>query len=266
MEIKGFIHAHSTYSYDGKLSLLELRSECLRRGITFVCMTEHTDELTEERAEAFVAECSALSDERFIFIPGFEVPYKDAHVLMIGAKDFVCSFATTGEELRQWAVNASMVVLAHPVRNKFIVDDTLRDLIDGVEVWNQQYEGKRAPRVRSLKLYESMRTRHSELRATGGIDLHRRDHFGGPYTTLEVPQFTQEAIIKNLREGQYEVCAGRVEFTGTLPDVALCIKKSRIPSALSIVAVRMGKTVNAALARFGIALPRGLRSAIRSRV
>lgn len=266
MEITGFLHSHSTYSYDGKLSLKALREECLARGLRFVCMTEHTDELDLDRARAFVEECAQLSDEGFVFIPGFEVPYKDAHVLMIGCPTFHGQFARTSEELLRWAGSASMVVLAHPVRNKFIVDETLLKCIDGVEVWNQQYEGKRAPRVRSLRLLTELRLQKPLLRATGGVDLHRKDHFGGPYTTLDVARVEHDAIIAMLREGAYRVQSGAIQFSGTLPDVDRCIRESRIPSSLSIAIVGCGKATNALLARFGIGLPKSIRSAIRSRV
>ena len=81
MEVKGILHCHSTYSYDAKLSLPELKKLLQKKGLSFACMTEHTDELTKERAVAFVEECRSLSDGSFIFIPGFEVPYKHAHIL-----------------------------------------------------------------------------------------------------------------------------------------------------------------------------------------
>lgn len=65
-------------------------------------MTEHTDTLTPELAEDFVRECDRLCDETFRFVPGFEVPFEGAHVLMVGARTCVSQYASTIETLQKW--------------------------------------------------------------------------------------------------------------------------------------------------------------------
>ena len=155
-EINGILHCHSNYSYDAKLSLRDLRELFITKGLSFVCMTEHTDEMNYERARTFIHECDMLSDTKFKFIPGFEVPYLNAHILMIGCREFFKNYAPDINTLREWTRHAPFVVLAHPVRNDFGVDTLLLNELDAVEVWNQQYEGKRVPRTKSLALFESL--------------------------------------------------------------------------------------------------------------
>ena len=188
MKIKGVIHVHSKYSYDGKESLASLRNFLLSQGVQFCCLTEHTDKMTLDQARLFVQECKALSGSQFLFIPGFEVPYKvnaegregalgykvnaegregalgceNAHILLVGCEVFLAQFANA-EVLTTWSSKSALTILAHPVRNRFKVDATIESVIDGIEIWNQQYEGKYVPRVRSCQLLSRLSLVHPNL-------------------------------------------------------------------------------------------------------
>lgn len=266
MNVKAILHTHSTYSYDAKLSLSELKALLQQNGVNVACMTEHTDELTLDRAHAFVEECEALSDESFLFIPGFEVPYKHAHVLMIGMREFFGNYAPTIEALTEWTQKASFVVLAHPVRNHFEVDDGLLREIDALEVWNQQYDGKRVPRSHSLSLLSELRERKPTLLATGGVDLHRKEHQGAPLITFSVERLTESAVLEKLITGAYTVSSAQTSFFGTLPDITALTRAHRTESFISVSVIVMGKFVNRMLAGVGISLPKGLKQVIRRRI
>lgn len=266
MEIKGIVHTHSCYSYDAKLTLSELRTLCRSRGLQFACMTEHTDELTKERAAEFVSECDRLSDDEFRFIPGFEVPYGRAHILMIGMRAWYGVYAQTIEALQRWTSEALFVVLAHPVRNHFCVSNELLHEIDALEVWNQQYEGKRVPRIQSLRLFESLRKTKPTLVATGGIDFHRAEHFGAPLVTLDVDSLTEANIIQKLQTGAFTVSSDRALIYGSLPDTHERIRMYRWESHFSVVTILMGKLVNKILATFGLSFPASLKHLIRRKI
>lgn len=265
-EITGILHAHSTYSYDGKLTLKELRELCIKRGVHFVCMTEHADEMNFEMARAFIRECDTLSDTTFKFIPGFEVPYLNAHVLMIGCREFFKNYAPDIATLREWTAHAPFVVLAHPVRNDFEVDEALLGELDALEVWNQQYEGKRVPRTRSLFLFETLRQTKQSLVATGGVDFHRIEHFGSPQVTLSPDTFTEGAIIEKLKTGAFTIHSERTQFFGTLPNVHGFAQNHRFESAVSVGIIDLGKWVNKMLAERNISLPKWLKRLVRRRL
>jgi hypothetical protein len=235
-------------------------------------MTEHVDEMTPESATAFVQECEALSDEKFCFIPGFEVAYlphgahDHAHVLMVGMREFLGTYAPSSEALEKWMKKASFVVLAHPVRNNFVVDDSLLTHMDALEVWNQQYEGKRVPRTHSLQLLSELRARKQTLLAIGGVDFHRTEHFGAPLISLDVSACTEQHILEKLQTGAYTVVSERTHFFGTLPNIQSFQKEHRIESACSVGIIVVGKWVNATLARVGIKLPKWMKQLIRRRL
>lgn len=263
--ITGALHAHSTYSYDGKESLQSLKEFLLSKGVAFCCMTEHTDHLSLEKAQQFIQECKALSGSQFVFIPGFEVPYKNAHILLVGTESFLGQEATS-EMLRSWSDKSVLTVLAHPVRNNFKIDDTIENSIDAVEIWNQQYEGKKVPRQHSAKLLRQLQENNPALLATGGLDFHRREHFGAPLFTLDVERVTADDILKALKNGEYTFGSKTVAVSsnGLWKGKDSLIHK--VQSFNSIGTITLGKKTNALLTLFGLSLPKGLKKFIRSRV
>ena len=182
---------------------------------------------------------------------------------MIGQRSFHDVYAPDIEVLRRWTNEASFVVLAHPVRNHFEVDDGLLGEVDGLEVWNQQYEGKRVPRVRSLHLFSELRNTKSNLIATGGVDFHRKEHFGAPTVTLDVAEFTEDTILEKLKNGAFTVSSPQVSFCGTLPNAEELASLYRWQSHLAVSIIVIGKTINAILASVGISLPKSLKQLIR---
>lgn len=256
---------HSTHSYDGKVPLVKLKELLQAEGISFACMTEHTDTLTQETARAFVEECHALSDEKFLFIPGFEVPYKHTHILMMGAESFVCDHADASS-LKKWRAVCGVSVLAHPVRNRFVVDEIIESVIDGVEIWNQQYEGKRVPRIRSYRLLETLRKKNNSLVAFGGLDLHRTEHLTFPRIRMEIQELSSESILSKLKRGEFAFGNDAISVCANIVWNGAENLSVRVTSAFSILVIVMGKTANALFSKLGITVPKNVTQAIRSRV
>jgi predicted metal-dependent phosphoesterase TrpH len=198
--IRGVVHIHSRFSYDGSLSLDELRKTFMGQGLQFACMTEHTDALTAEDAQRFIAACRAASDERFMFIPGFEAPYLGTHVLAIGAR----AYYDGPDALIRWSGDGALLVLAHPHRNGYRTDSFLREHLDGVEVWNSQYDGIHAPRWKALQLAKALR-----VAGYGSLDLHRASHINGPRMELEA-RMEETDILAALRKRDFRIRRGCV--------------------------------------------------------
>jgi hypothetical protein len=265
MKIKGVIHVHSTYSYDGKESLQSLRDFLTKKDIAFCCLTEHTDQMTLEQAQLFVQECKMLSTSQFVFIPGFEVPYGKAHMLLLGTEVFLGQNADA-QMLKTWSNASALTILAHPVRNAFIVDEIMEQILDGIEIWNQQYEGKLVPRFRSKKLLRKLQEKSPTLLAMGGLDFHRVEHFGSPLYTLELDHLTQDTVLRALKEGRYSFGTNGLDVSATGLWKGDSSFTHKTLSIFSISVIVLGKKMNAFLALLGIKPPKGLKRFIRSRV
>jgi hypothetical protein len=184
MKFFGILHVHSKYSYDGEVSLAELRVLCERIGIQFVCLTEHVEGLSEERMREFVSECHERSDATFLFIPGFEVSYNNAHILKL---------------------DDNTEIIAHPHRSGFVFDEHVQSKCIGGEVWNSQYDGKRFPRWTSLQWFHDIAKNRNEFLALAGVDLHRPAHLSGPRIEIEADSLTKEVVLSAIHKGQYKL-------------------------------------------------------------
>ncbi len=71
--LRGVAHVHSTYSFDGRLPLPDLAGFLAGQGLDFVLMSEHVESLDPGKVRRFVADCSRLSNESFLLIPGIEI-------------------------------------------------------------------------------------------------------------------------------------------------------------------------------------------------
>lgn len=266
MLVKGALHLHSHFSYDAKLSLPELRGLFRAQGLHFALMTEHTDELTPESAEAFMRACREASDAEFLFVPGFEVPYRYTHVLMVGATRFVQGGPVDAAGLQAWRSACSFAVLAHPHRNAFEVDDDLREVIDGIEIWNSQYDGKQVPRTSARRLYRSVQSIKPDLLAWGGWDFHRASHAGGPVIVTEIKALTVPEVLGKLQGGFFSSVSASCEITSRGTVVRGYGAWISVQSALFVTSITFLKWVNKCLHKAGLRAPRSVTQYLRAKL
>ncbi len=206
MIVRGVYHAHSRFSGDGHFLLSELKEEFKKRGLRFVIMTEHAEDLTPERYRAFYSECAAQSDETFLFIPGLEVPFEGKiHVGCFPAApayDAVPLFAPGIAAMRE---HGAITIFHHPSKQSYFMTPDFRRLLDGVEVWNSRYEGVCAPSRRTI---EFAKEHFKDNLFLGGLDLHREQQFGGPCLEVRVESPTVGEITDAIRCGNFAL-AGR---------------------------------------------------------
>lgn len=207
MILHGVCHIHSRYSYDGAISLGDLRDLLVKKGASFALMTEHTDHLDPVAGQECIEACRQHSDDTFRFVPGFEVPYLGTHILVIGARDYYQG--DSREILMRWQSQGAVLVVAHPHRNGYRIDQFLHDHVDGIEVWNSQYDGIHAPRYRATSLHRVLR-RARAIHAYGSLDLHRSAHRHGPQLTIDARNGSEEGIVTALRTGAFSIVRGPV--------------------------------------------------------
>lgn len=264
MNIPAVLHLHSTYSYDGSETLDSIKHALQERGISVACMTEHVEDLSPDRAREFIQECGRLSDENFLLIPGFEIPYLGTHILVVGADQFLWD-GNPEQSLDAWVKHGALAIVAHPHRNGFIFDEFMQTNTVGMEIWNSQYDGKLAPRRSSVKTLRKLQTRHQGYLAFGSIDMHRLHHIGGPELVFEVSELTVPRVLDTLRHGQYELQRAGVAISSH-GDV---IRGSISFSMLSVSIVTVGKNMSRIFKILGlhnVGPIRWLRRKVRQRI
>ena len=172
---KVVLHAHSTWSYDGKWTLEKIARTFGALGVDAVMMTEHDTGFEPERFSEYRAACAAASTRRCTLIPGIEYssPDNDIHLLTWGLSDFLAEHRPVSETLAAVREAGGVCVFAHPVRReawkKFEPEWT--NSLAAIELWNRKSDGI-APGPEALELL-----RRTGLPAVVGPDFHKLRHF-----------------------------------------------------------------------------------------
>lgn len=200
---KGIIHVHSIYSYDGKHSLEEIAQYGVKRGYSFMCMSEHSDTLNEEIMVKYVKECQRVSTPDCLIIPGIEFTCeKDLHLIGLGVQHFTES-KVPPEVARFIHQQGGISVIAHPSRYNYQIPFDVACAVDGVEVWNASYDGRFVPNDKSLNLIKEMRKGNGSLLAFGGQELHRISDRWNIETTAFCNELCKDAIVYSLKQGDF---------------------------------------------------------------
>jgi hypothetical protein len=258
----GALHIHSTYS-DGEFTLPELREIHLAAGCRFACVTDHADWFDEAKVAAYVAECAALSDDRFLFVPGLEFPcFERMHIVGYGVTQLV-------DTMDPAAVIAhidgcgGVSVIAHPKDAHFEWIASLDRLPQGLEVWNSKYDGRYAPRAGTFALLRDLQARRPDLRAFYGQDLHWKTQYRGLMVHAHVDAVTRETILGALASGAFhgDKEGLRLPSSGELP--AGLIESLERAHRRSDRLRAVMKTVKGLADRVGLRVPAALKAQAR---
>ena len=206
--LKGLIHIHTNFSYDGKNTVREWAAFLRAKGYNFVCLTEHDDDFDDAKMTELVEECRKVSTPSFHIIPGLEFRCADkVHILGLGLTKF---YRTTDpiEAVKFIRTNNGASVIAHPRGYEGNITKELLKTVDCVEVWNGAKDSRFFPHPEVLERYKGWKEVNPNLIAIGGADVHGMDS----YFQLDVHTADNagtEWNVRNLRDGGLRKICGR---------------------------------------------------------
>ena len=169
------LHAHSTWSYDGRWELPRIAEFFGARGVDAVMMTEHDTGFDPARFGEYRTACENASNDRCSLVPGIEYssPDNDIHILTWGLDRFLSEHQPVLETLQNVRKAGGVAIFAHPVRRQAYLkfDDAFVPFLDGMEVWNRKSDGV-APGKQAKELIDK-----TGLAATVGVDFHHIRHY-----------------------------------------------------------------------------------------
>lgn len=210
--IRGAFHFHSKYSHDGRSTLQEIASALSERGFSFCVMTEHFEDFDAAKLDRYVQELKEVSESSgFLFIPGIEVHLSGLDTIIFPVRDYsqIAQFVSEGKDSQPSLVK----VLAHP--SKYLFEDVVSHLakhhLDGIELWNQQADGRHMPPVDFLESLNAYPGRN-RYRYYFGCDLHSANLTVANVLLLSSLNCgTTESVTKALIDGDF---VSRNETTG----------------------------------------------------
>lgn len=188
-EYRGVIHIHTSYC-DGDIRLEPLRESLKKQGFSFAIPTAHVEILTNR--EQYVKECRRLSDNSFLFIPGYErqMPF----LLMV-------HILTLGE-------NESVRILAHPETIEGPISPNVLAQIDGIEVWNLRYDKDR-PSKKNIRLLQNLKKQNYPLFAIAGGDLHHEQKV--PFSVvIKLEKLTEDEILRKIKRQEFNIVSPNI--------------------------------------------------------
>ena len=170
----GVIHVHSDYSRDGTDSLERLHAFALARGLAFVGLTDHAEDLDPARFAEYLRHCAAVSDARVQLIPGLEFRFEGfpgLHLLALGLSRWIAP-RTPDDFVRDAPRAATFTVVAHPVLTHHRIPAAVAAGIDAIEIWNASYNTRYLPDPRAIRLLHTVRRTRPDVVGTVGLDQH----------------------------------------------------------------------------------------------
>lgn len=206
---KGACHLHTTFS-DGELSLAELKDHFQAKGFQFLLMSDHAEGMDGEKMRAYVAQCRALSDDRFLMVPGLEFAYPSkavpgsSHLHLLGfgiaryerAEDPVGMIHTIHRL-------GGLAVLAHPYPAHAADYVELSTLLDGIELWNTKYNGRFAPALWNYVLLKQIQDRGSKILGFYGTDFHWKTQYAGMAIWVQTDRLMATSLLASLSKGMF---------------------------------------------------------------
>ena len=195
------LHAHSTWSYDGRWALPRIARAYGALGVDAVMMTEHDTGFAPDRFAEYRAACAAASTRRCTLIPGIEYSSPDnrIHILTWGLSAFVTEHAPVSETLLAVQEAGGAAIFAHPVRRDAwaAFDPAWVPHLNGIELWNRKSDGIAPGREAARLIAET------GLPATVGQDFHRLRHMYPLTMRVDRPTGDLEAgLVAALRAGR----------------------------------------------------------------
>jgi len=260
--LKGVLHVHSTYS-DGERSLAELRELFIQQGCSFVMMSDHADSLDAARVREYVSACHALSDAKFLFVPGLEFSCdRRMHVLGYGVTSLSAS-TNPQEVFTHIERERGVAVIAHPQDSAFSWIESFETLPMGIEVWNTKYDGQYAPRGRTFRLLQRLQPRRPGMLAFYGLDYHWVTQFRELYTVLHIDNLDPQEIIAALRNGQFHGSKGELELPSDGKISEALLTQFDRTNTRSSGARRFIQQINGIRKRLGLRIPAPIKSQLR---
>lgn len=213
----GVVHVHTEYSHDGKDSVERLREFAIERGIAFIGLTDHAEDLSAGQYEELAARARAASDDRVSIIPGLEyrfAGYSGLHLLALGLSHRIDP-ATPEEFVAQAGPAARFTVAAHPGLFRYRMPYIVAQAIDAIEVWNAAHNTRYLPDPAAVRLLERIRERRPEVVGTAGLDQHDSRNDRGTRVILLDPDARDP--LAELKAGRFVNRGATMEFPPRRP-------------------------------------------------
>lgn len=204
--IKGILHVHTNFSYDGKIGIEELRKRARKEKVSFIIIADHAETLLERKnIGKFLQETGNYNSPPFV-IPGVEYTCSPrVHLLAIGIKGIIENYKDPLNVIKNIRREDGLVIWGHYDFKLRRDDVEILKKVDGVEIWNRKYDGKTSFLPYKGRVFKMIRDKYNNnLKMYNGADLHSFSSWSNLFVTMPDVSSSEE-IMKNLRAGNFKI-------------------------------------------------------------
>lgn len=183
------LHVHTCYSKDSNLELDEIVDMARRRSLDGVAITDHDTMEGCDEIEKF--------PEDITVIRGMEISTKSGELLGLFLEDEIKS-REPKQVIKEIKEQGGLIIVPHPFdifrNNRFKKIDEIKDLIDGVEVFNSRVIWKGNEEAETF-------AEKNNMIKTAGSDAHTKEEVGNAYVEAgadSLEEFKQKLIEKEV--------------------------------------------------------------------
>lgn len=218
----GVVHVHTRYSRDGLDAPERLHAFAAERGIAFIGLTDHAEDMTANQWDEYVEHCRAVSDAAVQLIPGLEFRFaghRGLHLLALGLDRWIVP-RTPAEFVTMSRNVARLTIAAHPVLAGYHIPAEVCAGIDAIEVWNASYNTRYLPDPRAMRLLHDIQRARAEVVGVAGLDQH--DCSNDRETRVVVHEADGDPLTQ-MRRGAFENVGRTMRF-----DAAVSLSRTRL--------------------------------------
>jgi len=193
--LRGDLHSHTKYSWDGKFTIEEVANYSKQSGYDFIALTDHNT--TTQNQDPY-------KDNELIILPGMELTRPIGHANIIGIpdpkKDFTLilpkAFIKYFDEVKK---QGAMVQLNHPFSPGYPWKIKFDDLgFDTVELWNGGWTDEEA---QSMQWWQGQLQAGKKVVVTAGSDSHTNGAGRFPFNNVYSVSRDAKGILDAIKSG-----------------------------------------------------------------
>lgn len=208
---RGIVHVHTALSADGVLDVADIAAMCRERGLAFVAITDHAEDMTEHSLAALARDCEEHSRDGLVLIPGLEYRFRGGvHILALGEQR-LDSRETTVESLDELVRQGCLLVAAHCAASEEL-PARLLEILSAVEIWNVSRHTRFLPAKGCAAAYRRWAQAYPDLFAIGGLDMHRGNEWGCEVVLDNPCELKAQAVLAAIRAGAFSTRGKLVSF------------------------------------------------------
>lgn len=199
---RGVVHVHSAFSADGSLSIDEIARRCVDRGLSFVALTDHAEDVDQAAMRRLVAACQKRSRDGFVLIPGLEYRLSEqVHILAIGQYQLLDAPGVV-DAIEAAFGDGCVLVASHCTLDSDIPPRVL-EILSAVEIWNVSRHTRFLPAGGGVAAYRQWSRAYPDLLAIGGLDMHSGREWGCAVVLERDCEVRQDTVLSELRAGRF---------------------------------------------------------------